>query len=121
VWDGLAQRSFDMGTTMGLSVGGVAEIEDTGWELFAILTVVDRGELEDPSTQLPVLDGGFDQTQVSLGVQHRFDPPRPRAAPGAAAAAPRRPGRPRRAADGRRLSSPTARSGLDCAPSRADR
>jgi len=77
VWDGLAQRSFDIGTTMGLSVGGVAEIEDTGWELFAILTVVDRGELDDPSTQLPVLDGGFDQTQVSLGVQHRFDPPDP--------------------------------------------
>jgi len=77
VWDGLARRSFDLGTTLGLSVGGVGEIEDTGWELFAILTVVDRGELDDPSTQLPILDGGFDQTQLSLGVQHRFQPPDP--------------------------------------------
>jgi hypothetical protein len=103
VWDGLARRSFDLGTTLGLSVGAWARSRTTGWELFAILTVVDRGELDDPSTQLPILDGGFDQTQLSLGVQHRFQPPDPpRPESGACGAGAVRPARP--AADGSRVS-----------------
>jgi len=38
------------------------------WDLFAEFAVVDRGDLGDPSTRLPILDGGFDQRQVILGV-----------------------------------------------------
>ena len=31
------------------------------WDLFVDFAVIDRGELDDPATRLPILDGGFDQ------------------------------------------------------------
>lgn len=43
------------------------------WDLYAELAVVDRGDIEDPATTLPVVDGGFDQTQLTLGVIRRFN------------------------------------------------
>ena len=36
----------------------------------------DRGELDKPETTLPILDGGFDQLQLAIGVEYRFDPKR---------------------------------------------
>lgn len=48
------------------------------WDLFVDFAVVDRGELSDPSTRLPILDGGFDQRQVIFGVtRHIEGKPRP--------------------------------------------
>ena len=38
------------------------------WDVFAELTVVDRGDLANPATRMPILDGGFDQRQLILGV-----------------------------------------------------
>ncbi len=38
------------------------------WDLYADFAVVDRGDLADPTTRLPILDGGFDQMQVMFGV-----------------------------------------------------
>ncbi len=43
------------------------------WDLYAVYAVVDRGEVEDPATTLPLLDGGFDQSQIIFGAARRFD------------------------------------------------
>ncbi|MDQ3335933.1 MAG: hypothetical protein M4D80_12255 [Myxococcota bacterium] len=43
------------------------------WDLFAELAIVDRGDMEDPATRLPIMDGGFDQKQVMLGVTRHID------------------------------------------------
>jgi hypothetical protein len=55
---------------LGVQVGGVVVLDE--WNLFAIYSIVDRGELEHPETTLPILNGGFDQTQICFGVQRRF-------------------------------------------------
>lgn len=54
------------------------------WDVYVDLAVVDRGDAVNPATQLPILDGGFDQKQVTFGVvrhvksgkhgHHRSDP-----------------------------------------------
>ncbi|HSN25846.1 MAG TPA: hypothetical protein VLT45_06155 [Kofleriaceae bacterium] len=38
------------------------------WDLFADFAVIDRGDLANPATRLPILDGGFDQKQIVFGV-----------------------------------------------------
>jgi len=35
--------------------------------------VVDRGDLAVPASVLPILDGGFDQQQLTLGVTYRSE------------------------------------------------
>ena len=58
---------------LDLQVGGVVRVGDhDDWDLFAYYAWIDRGTLGHPATLLPVLDGGFDQHQVVLGVHHRF-------------------------------------------------
>ncbi len=43
------------------------------WDLMLELSLLDRGELSDPATRLPILDGGFDQIQLTVGVSRRLD------------------------------------------------
>lgn len=43
------------------------------WDLYMIYAVVDRGDIEEPDTTLPILDGGFDQSQIIFGAARRFD------------------------------------------------
>jgi len=43
------------------------------WDLFAELAIVDRGDLSNPATRLPVIDGGFDQRQVLFGVTRHLE------------------------------------------------
>ncbi|MGN6109012.1 MAG: hypothetical protein ACTHU0_28155 [Kofleriaceae bacterium] len=43
------------------------------WDLFAELAVIDRGDLSDPATRLPILDGGFDQRQVIFGITRHLE------------------------------------------------
>jgi len=58
---------------LDLQVGGVLRVGDNhDWDLFAYYAWVDRGASDRPATLLPVVDGGFDQQQVVLGIQHRF-------------------------------------------------
>lgn len=38
------------------------------WDLFADFAVIDRGDASNPATELPILDGGFDQKQIIFGV-----------------------------------------------------
>jgi hypothetical protein len=54
---------FHVGTVLSLNK----------WDLFAEFAVVDRGDMADAATRLPVLDGGFDQRQVLFGVTRHID------------------------------------------------
>jgi hypothetical protein len=66
-----AEFALDPQTRVNFRVGGVlAYIED--WDFYAEFVVNDRGELDAPATLLPILDGGFDQTFLVLGLTRRF-------------------------------------------------
>jgi hypothetical protein len=43
------------------------------WDVFAEFAIVDRGDMEDPATRLPIMDGGFDQKQVIFGVTRHIE------------------------------------------------
>lgn len=43
------------------------------WDLYAEFAIVDRGDLSNPATRLPILDGGFDQQQIVLGVTRHIE------------------------------------------------
>jgi hypothetical protein len=55
---------FHMGTVLALV---------PKWDIYVDFAVIDRGELNDPATRLPVLDGGFDQRQVIFGVTRHIE------------------------------------------------
>ncbi len=42
------------------------------WDLYMKYSVVDRGDLVDLDTILPILDGGFDQQVLTFGIVRRF-------------------------------------------------
>jgi hypothetical protein len=65
---------LDPQVRMNVEVGGAMSLRSDGWTVYATYTIVDRGELDKPETTLPILDGGFDQHQVVVGVEYRFDP-----------------------------------------------
>ena len=41
-------------------------------DLFAEVSVLDRGDLDAPATTLPILGGGFDQNRFVFGFNRRF-------------------------------------------------
>jgi hypothetical protein len=49
------------------------------WDLYVDIAVISRGDAQRPATQLPILDGGFDQRQIVLGVTRHFESQRHRA------------------------------------------
>jgi hypothetical protein len=53
---------------LDLSLGVVLSFIDH-WDLFVKYAVIDRGDTA-PNTQLPILDGGFDQRQAVVGVTY---------------------------------------------------
>ena len=67
---------LDPQVRLNLEVGGALRLGADGWDVYSSLTIVDRGELDRPETTLPILDGGFDQLQLAVGVEYRFDPKR---------------------------------------------
>ncbi len=83
VADPIVPQRLDPGVQLDVHVGGLVTVGDArNWDLYAFYTFIDRGEPSDPSTMLPIIDGGFDQQQLTVGVQHRFGadtrPPHPR-------------------------------------------
>jgi len=56
---------------LDVHIGTVLSLK--AWDLFAELAIVDRGDIANPATRLPVLDGGFDQRQILLGVTRHID------------------------------------------------
>lgn len=59
-------QEVDPQPRLDFHIGTVVSIKR--WDLFADLSVVDRGDLAAPATRLPILDGGFDQRQILFGV-----------------------------------------------------
>ncbi|WP_234023514.1 hypothetical protein [Sorangium cellulosum] len=59
-------------TRLNFYVGGAYSYVDD-WDVYARFTVLDRGDKDDPGTMAPLLDGGFDQQQITLGVVHRWE------------------------------------------------
>ncbi len=45
-------------------------------DLFIEFSILDRGDLEDSRTTLPILNGGFDQTTLIMGFMRHFGPER---------------------------------------------
>jgi len=43
------------------------------WDVFGRFAVIDRGDADQMATQLPILDGGFDQKQAVFGVTYHSD------------------------------------------------
>ena len=52
--------------------GALSPVES--WDLYVDFAVIDRGDLTNPATRLPILDGGFDQRQLMFGLVHHFKP-----------------------------------------------
>lgn len=65
--------AIDPSVRLDFQVGGVLRVGNDDWDLFAYYAWIDRGERSRPETLLPVLDGGFDQRQLVVGVSHRFE------------------------------------------------
>ncbi|WP_437679090.1 hypothetical protein [Sorangium sp. So ce131] len=59
-------------TRLNFYVGGAYSYVDD-WDVYVRFTVLDRGDKDDPGTMAPILDGGFDQQQITLGVVHRWE------------------------------------------------
>lgn len=72
---------LDPQVRLSLELGGSMSLRADGWDVYASYTIIDRGELNKPETTLPILDGGFDQQQLAIGVEYRFDPQRRRIDP----------------------------------------
>ena len=72
-----AWPGFDPLVRLNVQVGGLLSLgrdDFSDWDAFATYSVIDHGEASHPGTYLPILDGGFDQVQITVGVQHRFGP-----------------------------------------------
>lgn len=75
---GPAGMDYDPQTRVNVELGTVvSHIDD--WDIFVKLVVVDRGDAVAPATTLPILEGGFDQTHLIVGLTRRFrgEPDRP--------------------------------------------
>lgn len=63
--------TIDPSTRLDLTMGTVfSAVRD--WDLYAEFTFRDRGTTKLPATILPIIDGGFDQRQVVVGIIRRF-------------------------------------------------
>lgn len=61
---------LDPQTRVDVHVTCVLALADD-WDVWLRAAVIDRGELGAPDSLLPILDGGFDQQQLTLGVSYR--------------------------------------------------
>jgi hypothetical protein len=69
--DSRSGGALDPQTRVGVSMGILLGVTKT-LDLFLEGSILDRGDLEDPMTTLPILNGGFDQTRLVFGFNRRF-------------------------------------------------
>ncbi len=69
--DPASGRSIDAQTRVGVSLGMVIGVT-RALDLFAEVSILDRGDLDDPRTTLPILAGGFDQKRIVFGFNRRL-------------------------------------------------
>jgi hypothetical protein len=60
-------RALDPRTHLGVTLGSYFNVS-RHWDMRVTVSWVDRGDAEKPATQLPILDGGFDQVQLGVGL-----------------------------------------------------
>jgi hypothetical protein len=65
------QADLDPQTRVGVSLGALIGVTK-GLDLFLELSILDRGDLSNPTTTLPILEGGFDQRRIVFGFNRRF-------------------------------------------------
>lgn len=70
--DGRVDFELDPQTRANFSLGTVLSYIDD-WDIAFGIDVIDRGDVSDPATTLPILTGGFDQVSLVLGVTRRFE------------------------------------------------
>ncbi|MCA9677131.1 MAG: hypothetical protein KC464_19045 [Myxococcales bacterium] len=63
--------AFDPTSRVDVAIGCVYSVVDD-WDVYAELSVVDRGDAGAPATQLPILQGGFDQRVLSVGITRHY-------------------------------------------------
>jgi hypothetical protein len=69
--DPTTNLALDPQPRLDFRIGTVISLNQ--WDLFAEFAVVDRGDLANPATRLPVLAGGFDQRQILFGVSRHIN------------------------------------------------
>jgi hypothetical protein len=63
--------AIEPSTRLDLTIGTVfSAVRD--WDLYAEFSFLDRGTTRLPETILPIIDGGFDQRQMIVGITRRF-------------------------------------------------
>jgi hypothetical protein len=62
---------FDPQTRVDVSVGLVYALVEK-WDVYMQLGVIDRGDVEDPATTMPILQGGADQKVFTFGITRHF-------------------------------------------------
>lgn len=70
--DPVSGADLDPQPRLDLNLGNAVQLSDH-WDLSIELTIIDRGDRAIPATHLPILDGGFDQIQLSVGVSRRIE------------------------------------------------
>jgi hypothetical protein len=69
--DPTTEMAIDPQPRIDLDIGTVLAIVPE-WDLFITAAIINRGDLANRATMLPILDGGFDQRQLVLGVTRHF-------------------------------------------------
>ncbi|HEY0252265.1 MAG TPA: hypothetical protein VGC41_12105 [Kofleriaceae bacterium] len=73
--DPTTKLHMDPQNRLDFHLGAVVAVSHD-WDLFADYAVIDRGDLANAATRLPILDGGFDQTQILFGITRHISPPK---------------------------------------------
>ncbi len=67
------EAGYDPQTRVNVNLGVVLSYIQN-WDIFASYVIVDRGDRSNPATTLPMLDGGFDQKHIIIGLTRRYRP-----------------------------------------------
>ena len=65
--DPTTEMPIDPRARINFHAGGVVSLVPK-WDVFVDFAIVDRGDADHRATELPILDGGFDQQQILFGV-----------------------------------------------------
>jgi len=69
--DPVSGMAADPQPRLDIDYGNAVQLADD-WDLTVDLSILDRGELTNAATRLPILDGGFDQIQIMVGIERRM-------------------------------------------------
>jgi hypothetical protein len=72
--DPISGMAIDPQPRLDLNIGNAVKLADQ-WDFTVDLSIIDRGDLANSATRLPILDGGFDQIQLMFGVSRRIELP----------------------------------------------